>query len=100
MASYATDHWRTIRDFDGSGPGTFSAVSLEEAFDRTRVVNSHMGRAEAERLVARAALRACPWSRVPQQVRLVDADPTVRAGVYDAMLALWDWFWQDREKGM
>jgi hypothetical protein len=81
------------------GPGAFASVSHDEVFTRTRIVNSRISRQEANWVVARAGTRGCPWSLVPRHARLIDADPLFRGGVYDGMLAFWDWFWNSRPSG-
>jgi hypothetical protein len=89
LTDYATDHWKSLRVYDGGGAGDPHAIALADV-KRTRVIASRISNVEAEWFVERG--ETAPWACVPDGARLWDADPDERGGLYDDAVALFDHF--------
>jgi hypothetical protein len=98
VADYVRDNERTIREFDlvdpPSGPDELSAQDLL----RTRYTRVRVDSDEIQYFVDKG--RGAPWMGVPADADLVDADPNVEGGLYDAAEALYMHFFTGRRRGI
>ncbi|WP_446210358.1 DUF6308 family protein [Micromonospora sp. IBSANI012] len=89
----------TVRAYDLGGQGDAFILTAEEV-TRTTKMNSRISESERDWFVRRAAACGPLWRTVPPDARLADADPSVRGGLYDDMLALFDYFDSAGEPGI
>lgn len=85
---FVENHPKTIHDYDGLA-GSSSELTYEMAM-ATVIVNSHLGKNEAEWFVERS--RSAPWELLEADARLEDADPSIEGGLYDAALRVFEHF--------
>src|SRR5579859_7515016 len=85
---YARRYPRTIREYDLGGRGAPNHLTADEAW-RTRIINSRLTRSECEELVARAAEAGRLWHGIPDDARLLDADPAAQGEGFDKAAELY-----------
>ena len=89
LTEYGVRHHRTVARYDLGGVGDPDVLTLDEVV-RTRIIASRISAAQAEWFVARA--ETAPWSAVPVDADLADADPMADGGLYAAGIGLDDHF--------
>lgn len=89
LRKYAARYPGTLTRYDGGGAGDPGSLSRDEVL-RTKVINSRISFEEANWFVARAG--DAPWSNVPADAMLADADPSATGELYDAMEHLYRHF--------
>jgi hypothetical protein len=87
---------RTLDRYDLPGSGRSDVLTPAEAW-RTRVVHSRLTRGEQTRLLARAD--TAPWSDVPADAELLNADPNEQGGLFHAAANLYWHFSNPRMPG-
>jgi hypothetical protein len=94
IIDYVTDKetGETVRTYDLGGRGDAVRLTAEEV-TRTRRMHSRISNAERDDwFLPWSAECGTLWRAIPVEARLADADPSVRGGLYDHMLALFDHF--------
>jgi hypothetical protein len=89
----------TVDTYDLGGQGDTSCLTHDEV-TRTRKISSRISNDERAWFVRRAAECGPLWGAVPANARLADADPSVHGGLYDHMLALFDYFAEAGKRGI
>ncbi|UPK73168.1 flavoprotein [Nocardioidaceae bacterium SCSIO 66511] len=91
LMQYALEHGRTLRSYDHGGVIHNNRVTSEDVA-KTRVFGSRISNAQAEYFVNRGMELAELWERLPPESSLLDADPAVTGGLYDAAAELFNAF--------
>ena len=79
---------KTVDVYDFATPGDPDVLTSEQV-TTTRQIHSRISNAERDAMVEEAAKHQHLWKAVPQDARLVEADPAVQGGLYDNMTALY-----------
>jgi hypothetical protein len=96
--SYACGHRRTVRDYDLPGPGLPGQLTEAEAW-RSRIIGSRLTYRQRDEIIRRAA--SAPWTTVPADADLADADPDDPAGLITRASELyWHFTWPRRIPGV
>jgi hypothetical protein len=80
LLDYATSSAETLTWYDADGAGVADGVTVE-VLGRAAFMDARLTRSEASALMLAAA--TAPWSDVPVDATLADADPHVLGGLYD-----------------
>jgi hypothetical protein len=78
---YAAAHGRTLRDYDLAPRGAADILTAEEA-SRSKIIKSRLTDAQSKAIARRAA--DAPWSTIPADADLVDADPAATGDLFAA----------------
>ena len=88
---YARQHPQTILEYDLGSRGYPNWITVDEA-RRTKIINSRISDSQCDDLIARAVEPQCPWTTVPENASLADADPAIRGGLFDEAATLYWYF--------
>lgn len=95
---YACGHRRTVCDYDLPGPGEPGQLTEAEAW-RSRVIGSRLTYSQREEAIRRAV--GAPWTGVPADADLADADPDTLGGLFSQAAGLyWHFTWPYRILGV
>lgn len=87
ICAYASNHGRTVREYDldpgDCGPNQVCNAEVR----RTRRIASRISNRQGEEMLRTLAEAA--WDGLPRSAVLADADPGARGGLYDAMSAVY-----------
>ncbi len=81
LLDWATGSLDTLTWYDGDAAGSADGVT-PAVLGRAAFMDARLTRTEARALVVASA--TAPWSTVPVDATLTEADPAVRDGLYDA----------------
>jgi hypothetical protein len=95
---YVRDNERTIREFDLADPPGGSNELTAQDLLLTRWTRVRVDSGEIQYFVDNSP--SAPWSDVPVDAALVDADPNEEGGLYDAAEALYMHFYNGRRRGI
>jgi hypothetical protein len=97
LSAYARRYSGTVARYDLGGSGDVDVLTVDEV-TRTRIIASRISATEGDWFVERG--RCAPWSNVPADADLADADPSECDGLYAATIALYDHFRTAAPKGV
>ncbi|MFE5290842.1 DUF6308 family protein [Isoptericola sp. NPDC056618] len=97
LSEYARRYGGTLTKYDLGGSSDADVLTADEV-TRTRTIASRISAAESAWFVERG--RSAPWSEVPADANLGDADPAEPDGLYAAAIALYEHFRAAAPKGV
>jgi hypothetical protein len=98
VAHYLERYGGTITHYDFRS-GTFDRVNPDLIrATRSPWMGSRISAAQGDWIIDRAA--TAPWSAIPLDAELKQADPLAAGGLFDAAEALWEHFWAGRPAGI
>ncbi|MCK0115994.1 DUF6308 family protein [Isoptericola sp. S6320L] len=89
LSEYGIRYGGTLAKYDLGGSGQADVLTTDEV-TRTRIIASRISKVECAWFVERAS--SAPWSAVPADASMVDADPAESDGLYAAGIALYQHF--------
>jgi hypothetical protein len=90
---YVRGHTRTLCQYDLGGSGDAGRLTADEAW-RSRIIGSRLTRRQRDKLIERASDPRCPWTSVPADADLYDADPNIHGREFDKAAMLYWHFTQ------
>jgi len=94
IVEYLERHGGTVTHYDFRA-ATFSQIDLDLVrTTRFPWMGSRISTIQAAWIIDRGA--TAPWTAIPLDAELKDADPLVVDGLYDGATAVWDHFWDAR----
>jgi hypothetical protein len=94
IVRYLEQHGGTVTHYDFRA-ATFSQINADLVrATRSPWMGSRISAREAAWMIDRGT--TAPWTGIPLDAQLKDADPLAAGGLYDRAAALWDHFWDAR----
>lgn len=98
VATYIANNARVIAEYDlVERPGGPDEISARDVL-QTRITNLRITSSELQYFVDTSP--KAPWQLVPEDARLVDADPMVEGGLYEDAEEFYRAFYNGRPRGM